>query len=262
MLLLRPPKRLSADAPVWPAGYGRHVLAEVDSTNAEAARLAAGLTGPVWIMARRQTAARGRRGRVWISPEGNFAASLLMRPMGDPAQVALRSFTAALALADALATLCGPRADISLKWPNDVLLNGAKVAGILLESTGQGASVSHLVIGIGVNLTQAPSPEMLEAGAMAPTSVQAATGLVVTPDEVLDYLAPAFARHEAQLVTYGFAPIRTAWLARAARLGQVITARTMTETIEGRFDTLAEDGSLVLVTDKGRRAIPAADVFF
>lgn len=262
MLRLRPPKRLSADAPIWPAGYARHVLAEVDSTNQEATRLAPGLTGPTWIMARRQTAARGRRGRVWISPEGNFAASLLMRPIGDPTQVALRSFTAALALADALATICGPRADISLKWPNDVLLNGAKVAGILLESAGQGALVSHLIIGIGVNLTEAPPPEALEAGAMAPTSVQAATGLAVTPDEVLDYLAPAFARYEAQLVTYGFAPIRTAWLARAARLGQVITARTTLEVIEGRFETLAEDGALVLATKQGRRAIPAAEVFF
>ena len=97
---------------------------------------------------------------------------------------------------------------------------------------------------------------------MAPTSVLDATGLVVTPDEVLDYLAPAFARYEGQLVTYGFQPIRTAWLARAARLGQPVTARTMSETIEGRFETLADDGALVLLTANGRRAIPAADVFF
>jgi len=253
---------LSTKAPAWPTDYARHVLPEVDSTNAEALRLASGLTGPAWIMARTQTAARGRRGRAWISARGNFAASLLMRPAGDPAHVALRSFTAALALADTLAMVCGPQAQISLKWPNDVLLNGAKVAGILLESAGQGASVSHLIVGIGVNLAQAPPPGQLEAGAMAPTSVLDATGLVVTPDEVLDYLAPAFARYEGQLVTYGFQPIRTAWLARAARLGQPVTARTMSETIEGRFETLADDGALVLLTANGRRAIPAADVFF
>lgn len=253
---------MSTKAPVWPTDYARHVLPEVDSTNQEALRLAPGLTRPTWIMARAQTAARGRRGRAWISAKGNFAASLLMRPAGDPADAALRSFTAALALADALAMLCGPQARISLKWPNDVLLNGAKVAGILLESAGQGGSVSHLIVGIGVNLAEAPPPEALEAGAMAPTSVLGATGLVVTPDEMLDYLAPAFAAYEAQLVTYGFPPIRTAWLARAARLGQPVTARTMSETIEGRFETLADDGALVLMTANGRRAIPAADVFF
>ncbi|MCX8507888.1 MAG: biotin--[acetyl-CoA-carboxylase] ligase, partial [Rhodobacteraceae bacterium] len=159
---------MSAECDLWPEGYARHVLAEVDSTNSEAARLAPGLTRPTWIMARRQTAARGRRGRVWISPAGNFAASLLMRPSGDAAQAALRSFIAALALADSLADLSGPRAHISLKWPNDVLLNGGKVAGILLESVGQGAGLGHLVIGIGVNLVAAPPPEAVEPGAMLP----------------------------------------------------------------------------------------------
>ena len=97
---------------------------------------------------------------------------------------------------------------------------------------------------------------------MTPVSVQGETGLRIAPEELLDYLANAFARWEAQFVTYGFAPIRTAWLARAARLGQAITARTMTETITGTFDSLGEDGSLVLMTPTGRRAIPAADVFF
>ncbi len=253
---------MSADPNLWPQGYARHVLAEVDSTNSEAARLAQNLTQPSWIMARRQTAARGRRGRVWISSEGNFAASLLMRPAGDPGQAALRSFVAALALADALGTVCGPTAQITLKWPNDVLLNGGKVAGILLESAGQGRGLSHLIIGIGVNLVAAPPPEAVEPGAMKPVSVQNETGLVIVPEEFLNYLANAFARWEMQFAAYGFAPIRTAWLQRAARLGQKIMARTMTETIEGTFETLAEDGSLVLNTGNGRRTLPAADVFF
>lgn len=240
----------------------RHVLTEVDSTNSEAARLAPGLTQPTWIMARRQTAARGRRGRTWVSPEGNFAATLVMRPTGEPAQAALRSFVAALALADALALVVGPGAVISLKWPNDVLLNGGKIAGILLESAGTGAGVTHLSIGIGVNLVAAPPKEAVEPGALTPVSVMGETGVRIAPEEFLTYLAAAFARWEAQFSTYGFAPIRTAWLARAARLGQHVTARTMAETIEGTFDTLGEDGSLILVTPAGRRAIPAADVFF
>ena len=253
---------MSASPADWPDGVARHILAEVDSTNSEASRLAQHLTQPTWIMARRQTAARGRRGRLWVSPEGNFAATLVMRPAGEPAQAALRSFIAALALADALALVCGPGATLSLKWPNDVLLNGGKVAGILLESVGQGAQVHHLVIGVGVNLIAAPPRETVEAGALPPVSVQGETGLRIAPDELLDYLANAFARWEAQFVVYGFGPIRTAWLARATRLGQPITARTMTETITGTFDSLADNGALVLRTQTGRRAIPAADIYF
>ncbi len=238
------------------------MLPEVDSTSSEAARLAPGLTQPTWIMARRQTAGRGRRGRVWIAPEGNFAASLALRPGGDPAQAALRSFVAALALADALAQLCGPHASLSLKWPNDLLLNGGKVAGILLESAGAGGAISHLILGVGVNLITAPPRAAVETGAIAPVSVVGETGLTLTQDELLDALAAAYARWERQFVTFGFAPVRTAWLNRAARLGQPIVARTVSETIEGTFETIADDGALVLKTATGRRAIPAADVFF
>lgn len=253
---------MSADAAGWPQAYGRQLLAEVDSTNSEAQRQAPGLTQPTWIMARRQTLGRGRRGRVWISPEGNFMASLVLRPGGEPAQAALRSFVAALALADALQSLIGPQAVLSLKWPNDVLLNGGKVAGILLESAGQGAGLTHLIIGIGVNLIAAPPVEDVEPGAMKPVSVLGETGLRITPADCLNALGVAFDRWETQFTTYGFAPIRTAWMARAARLGQKITARTTLESIDGTFEGLAEDGALVLATSGGRRAIPAADVFF
>lgn len=248
--------------PVWPEGVARHVLAEVDSTNSEAQRLAPHLTQPAWILARRQTAARGRRGRAWISPEGNFSATLVMRPAGDPVSAAQRSFVAALALAEALGQAVGPGATLTLKWPNDVLLNGGKVAGILLESAGQGGAVSHLAVGIGVNLVAAPPPEAVEAGSTRPVSVMGETGVRLAPEALLDLIAPAFARWDAQLATWGFAPIRAAWLARAARLGQQLTARTMAETIEGTFETIDESGALVLRTGGGRRTIPAADVFF
>jgi BirA family biotin operon repressor/biotin-[acetyl-CoA-carboxylase] ligase len=257
---------LSADRPgalpAWPEGVARHVLAEVDSTNSEAARLAPRLTQPTWILARRQTAARGRRGRAWVSPEGNFHATLVMRPAGDPAAAAQRSFVAALALAEALGQAVGPGATLGLKWPNDVLLNGGKVAGILLESAGQGGAVSHLAIGIGVNLVAAPPADAVEPGATAPVSILGETGVRLLPEALLDFLGPAFARWERQLATFGFAPVRTAWLARAARLGQRITARTMAETVEGTFETIDEAGALVLATAAGRRAIPAADVYF
>jgi BirA family transcriptional regulator, biotin operon repressor / biotin---[acetyl-CoA-carboxylase] ligase len=252
----------ATDPFTWPEGVARHVLTEVDSTNSEAARLAPGLTQPTWIFAHRQTAARGRRGRGWVAPAGNFGATLVMRPAGAPAEAAQRSFVAALALADALAAVAGLGVTLTLKWPNDVLLNSGKVAGILLESAGQGARMSHLAIGIGVNLAEAPPPEALEPGAHAPVSLLGETGHRISPEAFLPPLANAFDRWERQLQTYGFGPIRAAWLARAARIGQAITARTVTETIEGTFETLAEDGALVLATPQGRRTIPAADVYF
>ncbi|SLN50096.1 Bifunctional ligase/repressor BirA [Roseovarius albus] len=246
----------------WPDGYGRRVLAEVDSTNAEAARIAADLSGPEWILALRQTAGRGRRGRVWANPEGNFSATLVMRPSERPDVIALRSFVAALALHDALVAATGRVEIFSLKWPNDVLLNGGKLAGILLESSGFGEQLTHFAIGIGVNLMSAPDVRDLEAGATRPVSLMSEAGAKVTPEEFLDLLAPAYARYEAQFTTYGFEPIRTAWLDRAARLGEVITARTTRETHTGTFETVDATGNLVLSTAKSRIAIPAADVFF
>ena len=242
----------------WPAGVGRQVLAEVDSTNAEAARIAGQVAGPLWIMARRQLAGRGRRGRRWHDPGGNFAATLLMRSEAPPEQLALRSFVAALALQDALAALLGRADPLALKWPNDVLLNGGKLAGILLESPGGGV----LLVGIGVNLRHAPDPAALEPGALRPVSLLGETGLAVSAEEMLDALAPAFARREAQLAGQGFAVIREAWLARAARLGRPVTARIGRETVTGRFETVDGQGRLVLSTGDGRRAIPAAELFF
>ncbi|EEE38376.1 biotin-(acetyl-CoA-carboxylase) ligase [Rhodobacteraceae bacterium KLH11] len=246
----------------WPQGYGLHVLQEVDSTLNEAARLAPTASGPVWIMAHRQTAARGRRGRAWSNPKGNLAATLLMRPPGDPEQAALRSFVAALALFDACVAVTGRAAGLSLKWPNDVVLNGGKLAGILLESTGQGRGVSHLAIGIGVNLSEAPGAESVEPGAVRPVSLLSETGAHVTPEDFLAELAVAYAHYETQFMTYGFQPIRTAWLNRAARLGEVITARTAVSETVGTFETVDAGGSLVLNTAKGRVSIPAADVYF
>jgi BirA family biotin operon repressor/biotin-[acetyl-CoA-carboxylase] ligase len=246
----------------WPQGYGRRVLAEVESTNAEAARMAADFTGPTWIMAHNQTAARGRRGRGWANPAGNFAATLVLHPSEPPEQAALRSFVASLALYDAVVAVTGRVQGVSLKWPNDVLLNGGKLAGILLESAGHGPRLSHLAIGIGVNLRNAPDAGEVEEGALRPVSLLSETGADVSPEVFLDLLAQAYARHEAQFTTYGFGPIRTAWLDRAARFGEVITARTTQMEVTGTFETVDEAGNLVLTTRDTRHAIPAAEVFF
>lgn len=247
----------------WPEGYGRRLLDEVDSTLSEAARIAPTLAGPEWILARRQTAARGRRGRGWVSPEGNFAATLVLRLQDGPQQAALRSFVAALALFDACVAVTGRPESFSLKWPNDVLLNGGKLAGILLESAGQGGGGAlPLFIGIGVNLAEAPPADLVEARALRPVSLAGETGVQVAPEDFLTELAAAFARHETAFATLGFAPIREAWLSRAARLGQPVTARTGTSETQGTFETVDAEGQLVLMTPTGRVRIPAADVFF
>ena len=239
----------------WPRGTGRLLLEEIDSTNAEALRRAPGLDAPLWIMARKQTGGRGRRGRAWVDPAGNFAATLALPLSESPARMALRSFTAALALHEALETLCHLGPALKLKWPNDVLLDGGKLSGILLES-GEGV----LAIGIGVNLMQAP-PADPEA-AFAPISLREGAGVVVAPERLLDALAPAFAHWEGLFRAHGFAPLRAAFLERAARLGEVITARTGTEAVTGRFETIDETGALILTTAQGPRAIAAADIHF
>ncbi len=244
----------------WPDGYGKRVLVEVDSTNAEAARIAKDLAGPEWILGLKQTAARGRRGRAWVNPLGNFSATLVLRPTETPDVVALRSFVTALALYDAFEALTGTSAGLALKWPNDVLLNGGKVAGILLE--GIGGPGGHLAIGIGINLIAAPDAAQVESGAVAPVSLLAETGKRVSPEMMLEALAKAYAAREASFVTYGFAPIRQAWMDRAARLGEVVTARLANHEVTGTFEEVDAQGNLVLKTAKGREEIAAADVFF
>lgn len=238
------------------------VLDAIDSTNAEAMRRAAGLDRPTWIMARRQVSGRGRRGRAWTDPPGNFAATLLLRPGNGPAEAARFSFVAALAAHDALRTLCGPQPALALKWPNDVLLNGGKLAGILLEGAGSGAAIQALAIGIGINLRAVPAPPAIEDGALRPVSLQGETGLTLSADDVLPPLAAAFADWQARLEQSGFEPIRRAWLARAARLGETVTARIGASKTTGRFEGIDATGALVLTGPRGRQAIPAADVFF
>lgn len=226
---------------------------------AEAARIAPELEAPTWIIADEQTAARGRRGREWVNPKGNLAATLIYRPNCTAPQAGLRSFMAAIALFEALAMYVD-RDKLSLKWPNDVLLNGGKVAGILLETAGNGPFVDWLSIGIGVNLAHVPHG--VRDAAFPPVSLKSEGGRDATPQEFLIRLASDFATQEAKLWEFGFEMIRNDWLSHAARLGEVITARTTREEIAGTFETIDIDGNLVLMTPEGRCAVPAADIYF
>lgn len=250
---------MSSNPDIWPEGVALHALGTVDSTMVEAGRLAPGLTRPTWIIAERQTAGRGRRGRAWTDPPGNLAATLVMRPSARPADVALYSFVAALAAYDAVRDVAGPAARLLIKWPNDLLLNDGKLAGILLESAGPQA----IAIGFGLNLAEAPPAAVMEMGAQPAVSLRGETGTTIAPRDFIPYLARAFARWQARVEAEGFDPVRTAWLDRAARLGQVIRARLMAGEETGVFETIDSSGALILRQAGGRRvAIAAADVFF
>lgn len=233
-------------------------LGSIDSTSLEASRRAqVGACGPIWLWAAEQTAGRGRAGREWVSPPGNLHATLLMPVADDPRRAALHSFVACLAVADTLKVLTGAADRIALKWPNDALLGGRKVAGVLLES-GLGAAGRWLSVGIGINLAHAPAATRWPATSVAEATGRDAPGAEAT----LHILAAATVVRLKQLEKKGFAAIRHDWLTRAARLGERVEARLPHETLTGIFETLDETGAMVLRTGTGPRAIHAADVHF
>ena len=232
----------------------------IDSTQDEAVRLAeSGAAEGTLVLARTQSAGRGRRGRAWISPPGNLYCSLVLRPACAVAEAAQLGFAASLAVAEAAARVLPPDADVSCKWPNDVLVGGAKLAGILLQSRAGagGPALDWLVIGIGVNLAAHPAETEYPA-----TSLAAACGREVTPEMFLPILAKRLlAWHEAWRAPAGFAALREAWLARAHGLGGPIRVRLPSAEIEGRFAGLDAEGRLVLDRAEGRQHIAAAEIF-
>ena len=248
--------------PKWPAGVERKILEHCESTMREAEQYAMEHSQPCWILAKSQSHGKGRRGREWIMPKGNFAASYVicgdqLSQLGSEAQLALRSFVAALAVYDSLQDVTGRLEDLSLKWPNDVLLQGQKISGILLAK-----GASHLSIGIGVNLRATPDLQSLENGALPPISLLEATGCEVTSEEFLTLLAPNYAYWEQRLQGEGFELLRDAFLSRAAKRGELITAKFGLQVIEGIFSGIDLDGHLLLSTPQKMHSIAAADVYF
>jgi BirA family biotin operon repressor/biotin-[acetyl-CoA-carboxylase] ligase len=238
------------------------VLDEIDSTNAEARRRAeAGDPASRWIVARRQTAGRGRRGRAWDSDIGNLFATLTLLIQKSPAEAAQVTFVAALAVADLLEAFATP-GSVSIKWPNDVLIGGDKAAGILVESGAHPGGGLWLAAGMGVNLAHAPDgterpatclKAHLRSDVAYPPSIEAAAGV----------LAEAFAAWQARWETLGFQPVLDAWTARTQGLDGPCVARLGHETVSGIADGVAPDGALRLRTADGSlRLISAGDVFF
>lgn len=238
------------------------LLDQTDSTNAEARRRAdAGETGPLWIVARRQTEGRGRRGRPWESQDGNLFSTLLQLTRKSPAEAAQVTFVAALAIADLLDAFA-PASLVTIKWPNDVMLAGQKASGVLVESGAHEGGGLWLAVGIGVNLVHAPDGTERPATAVAhhlrgdvtaPPGVEAASAK----------LAEAFDVWMTRWETLGFEPILDAWRARTSGLDGPAVARLGRETVEGRAEGVAADGALRLrLADGSLRLISAGDVFF
>ncbi len=238
------------------AGVRHKSYETLGSTNAEALALArAGERGPLWITAARQSAGRGRRGKEWVSPPGNLYATLLITEPSPPRAAPQLSFVAALALHDAVGAAASHLTFLlSLKWPNDLLLGGKKLAGILIE--GERVPVLAVAIGAGVNCASHP-PDTAH-----PATDLAAAGAQVSPQQVFAALTVAMnARLEQWRAGESFASIRADWLARATGLGEPIRVRLPDKDLSGRFRGLDDDGRLLLEGADGVATISAGDVF-
>jgi len=243
-----------------PSGYRLAFHDTIDSTNAEALRLAAqGEAGGLWIWAGAQQAGRGRAGRSWASPAGNLHASLLIRPrvpLAVALQLSLLAGVAAYDAVSALAAGAGAAPALRLKWPNDIQLNDAKLGGILLESrAGAEEDAPAVVIGVGLNLSRAPGD--LER----PVASLADAGIAVEPAQAFAALTWATAEWLAHWQDgTSFETIRGAWLERAKPLGGPISVRLGADLVSGTFLGIDEIGALRLATESGERRITAGDV--
>lgn len=233
-------------------------LDETNSTNAEGLRrAAAGEHGPLWISAASQTEGRGRSGRVWRSLPGNLFASLIVTPDCDMETASQLALLSGVAMHDAVAELLGVSPHpLELKWPNDLLLGGAKIAGVLLETARFGGDLA-VVIGFGLNIASHPDDSNQR------TTSLAAEGIECAPDVALRTLAKNM---DCWLQSWsdgkGFERVRQAWLDRAGPTGRPLRIRMGEKMTEGVYAGLDTKGALRLDTGSGETRVTAGDVFF
>jgi BirA family biotin operon repressor/biotin-[acetyl-CoA-carboxylase] ligase len=247
------------------AGYRLRVYDSIGSTNTEAMALGrGGEASRLWVVTERQTAGRGRRGSAWASPPGNLAASLLLTGAWDAPAAATLGFAAGLALRDALRALC-PGAAFALKWPNDLLADGAKFAGILLETETAARdhrteAGDHRIVAVGIGVNVAVSPE----GLPYPATSLAELGHAVTAAEVFAVLSESWVTFESLWDEgRGMAALRERWLTAAAGVGEEIAVRFGASTLHGTFETIDDAGQLVLRLPGGAvRTVAAGEVHF
>jgi BirA family transcriptional regulator, biotin operon repressor / biotin---[acetyl-CoA-carboxylase] ligase len=250
------------------AGYRLTAFDQIGSTNAEAMlRARAGERGPMWFVTTEQTAGRGRRLRPWVAPRGNLASSILEVIDVAPALAATLGFAAGLALEQALRKLSIEAAlrmagsdglNFSLKWPNDVMAGRSKLAGILLEAEAMVGGGLAVVVGIGTNVTAFPE------GTPTPATSLKALGIDVSAEELFAALSDGWAEfREIWDHGRGFGEIRRLWLERAAGLGQAVAIKSGSTLVEGIFDTIDEQGCMIVRTTDGALVpITAGDVHF
>jgi BirA family biotin operon repressor/biotin-[acetyl-CoA-carboxylase] ligase len=244
--------------PSLPPGFRLVFHDSIGSTNDEAKRLAReGATDATVVWALEQTAGRGRRGRSWMSPRGNLYASLILRPDCPAPRAAQLGFVAALAIGDALGAML-PRLDgLAYKWPNDVLANGRKLAGILLESEMTALDrLTFLIVGVGVNLTASPQGTEFPA-----TSVAEEYRAEFAPAAMLEMFSHYFDSWKKRWQSEGFAPVRAAWLAAASFCGEPIRVQLEAATLHGRFVDIDEQGALLLENAGEHCRVSAGEVF-
>jgi BirA family transcriptional regulator, biotin operon repressor / biotin---[acetyl-CoA-carboxylase] ligase len=231
---------IDANAPV-------EVFDEIDSTILE-----------VWLVAKRQTAGRGRRGRAWASLEGNLSATLLFLTEAPAPQIAFLGFATGVSIAECFDAMIG-EGRASLKWPNDVLIDAAKVAGIMLDSGALGRS-TWVALAFGVNLLEAP--KNIDQPTISLRDVLAPDALAPTALEFLTLVRARLALWSARIEREGFEPLRQAWLKRAYGIGRTARIAQGGASLEGRIAGLSPRGELELDTAEGRRLVAAGDVIF
>ncbi len=253
-----------ASLPDLPGAYNLIALDHIGSTNDEAKRLAAlgeeACPDGTLIWAKSQSSARGRRGRTWESLDGNLFLSLVLRPDVPLIEASQLGYVAALAIYDTIGELCPAGYEAHCKWPNDVLLNGSKFCGILLEASSSTKGVlDWLVLGLGVNVTQ--HPRDIDAD-YSVTSFHGEGANAITREDTLVSFARNFVLWTRCWMDDGFSPIRENWLWRAKGLDQEINVRLENEVISGIFAGIDETGALMLRQGQDTRIITVGDVFF
>jgi BirA family biotin operon repressor/biotin-[acetyl-CoA-carboxylase] ligase len=234
----------------------------LDSTSAEAKRLAGGgASHGAVIWAKRQTAGRGRMGREWVSAEGNLYTTVLLSPQVPLAKCPQLSFVAALAVAETLEAIVPDASLIACKWPNDVLVGGKKIAGILLESFSTKELVSArqwIAVGVGINVDNFPEHVMFPATCLRDAGVE-----LISAKIVLSRLIHNFIHRYDEWAAKGFAPIEKAWKTRAYQLGKTVEVLVGEDQVSGIFDGIDGQGQMLL-RDKKKNitAISAGDVFY
>ncbi|MCX5848892.1 MAG: biotin--[acetyl-CoA-carboxylase] ligase [Deltaproteobacteria bacterium] len=230
-------------------GHQLHYYEEIGSTNDEAFRLgSAGAPEGTALIAESQSAGKGRLQRSWHSPEGaNIYTSIILRPDIEPAEAPQISILAGVAVAEVLNDYCPDK--IKLKWPNDVLIDGKKVCGILSQVKTSASVVDFIVLGMGINVNINYNQFPEEIRGMA-TSLVVETGHKISRLELIISLYEKLTKWYMQLLQNGFGPIKERWLSLAPMIGQMVQVMFREEEVSGRATGLDDDGSLILLIDK------------